>query len=137
MFSKYLQAGVLAINPDYIVFDEPTTMIDSQGKEAVYNIIKTLKEKGYTIIYITNNTEEILLADKIMILDDGQIVEQILKQEIVDKADILRKYNLNIPTAVTMLEKLRKNNINISTENLSIEKITDKIIEVLKNEKCN
>jgi len=134
---KITIAGVLAINPDYIVFDEPTTMIDSQGKEAVYNIIKTLKEKEYTIIYITNNTEEILLADKIMILDDGQIVEQILKQEIVDKADILRKYNLNIPTAVTMLEKLRKNNINISTENLSIEKITDKIIEVLKNEKCN
>ena len=134
---KITIAGVLAINPDYIVFDEPTTMIDSEGKEAVYRIITTLKDKGYTIIYITNNTEEIMLADKIMILDDGNIVEQISKQEIVDKVDILRKYNLKIPTAVTILEKLKKNNINISTENLSIESITDKIIEVLKNEKCN
>ena len=134
---KITIAGVLAINPDYIVFDEPTTMIDSEGKEAVYKIITTLKDKGYTIIYITNNTEEIMLADKIMILDDGKIVEQISKQEIIDKVDILRKYNLKIPTVVTILEKLKKNNINISVENLSMESITDKIIEVLKNEKCN
>lgn len=134
---KITIAGVLAINPDYIVFDEPTTMIDSEGKEAVYKIITTLKDKGYTIIYITNNTEEILLADKIMILDDGQIVEKIAKQEIVDKVDILRKYNLKVPTVVTILEKLKKNNININTEILSIDSITKQIIEVIKNEKCN
>ena len=77
---KITIAGVLAVNPDYIVFDEPTTMIDSEGKEAVYKVIRNLKENGYTIIYITNNTEEIMLADKIMILDDGKIVEQIKKE---------------------------------------------------------
>jgi len=134
---KITIAGVLAVNPDYIVFDEPTTMIDSEGKEAVYKIIKNLKENGYTIIYITNNTEEIMLADKIMILDDGKIVEQIKKEDLLNKVDILKKYNLKIPTVITILEKLKKNNIDINTENLSIEGITDRIIEVMNNEKRN
>lgn len=134
---KITIAGVLAVNPPYIVFDEPTTMIDSEGKEAVYKVIKNLKENGYTIIYITNNTEEIILADKIMILDNGQIVEVIQKKELVDKAEILKKYNLRVPTIITMIEKLKNNNINIDTEILSIQSITDKIIEVINNEKCN
>jgi len=134
---KITIAGVLAVNPEYIVFDEPTTMIDSEGKEAVYKIINTLKENGYTIIYITNNTEEIILADKIMILDNGQIVEQIKKEELLNKVDVLKKYNLKIPTVITILEKLKRNNIEINTEDLSIEVITDRIIEVLSNEKCN
>lgn len=134
---KITIAGVLAINPDYIVFDEPTTMIDSEGKEAVYKIITTLKEKGYTIIYITNNTEEIMLADKIMILDDGKIVEEIQKQEIVEKVDILKKYNLKIPTVVTILEKLKTNNININAQELSVNSVIDQIIEVMRNEECN
>lgn len=134
---KITIAGVLAINTPYIVFDEPTTMIDSEGKEAVYKIISTLKENGYTIIYITNNTEEILLADRIMILDNGKIAQNILKHELVDKVDILKKYNLKIPTEIAMLEKLRENNINISSEILTVDSILNQIIEVINNEKRN
>ena len=125
-------AGVLAINPKYIVLDEPTTMIDSEGKDAVYSIIKELKEAGYTIIYITNNTEEILLADKVIILNEGQIVDTIKRSEIVEKTEILKKYNLKVPTAITILEKLKKNNINIDVENLCIDDIISKIIEKVK-----
>lgn len=130
-------AGVLAIHPEYIIFDEPTTMIDSEGKEAVYKIIETLKESGYTIIYITNNTEEIMLADKIMILDDGKIAEQISIQELVDKTDILKKYSLKVPTVITIMEKLKRNNININAKITSVENVIDKIIEVMNNEKCD
>lgn len=130
-------AGVLAIHPEYIIFDEPTTMIDSEGKEAVYKIIEILKESGYTIIYITNNTEEIMLADKIMILDDGKIAEQISIQELVDKTDILKKYSLKVPTVITIMEKLKRNNININAKTISVENVIDKIIEVMNNEKCD
>lgn len=130
-------AGVLAINPEYIVFDEPTTMIDSEGKEAVYKIISTLKENGYTIIYVTNNTEEILLADKILILDKGKIAETINKQELLDKVDILKKYNLKIPAVIKILEKLRENNININVEEMSLDSVIEQVVEVIKNEKCN
>lgn len=101
-------AGVLAVNPTYIVLDEPTTMIDSEGKQTIYNIIKSLKKLGYTIIYITNNTEEILLADKTIVLKNGEIVEQISKKQLSNQADILRKYNLKVPTEILILEELKK-----------------------------
>ena len=125
-------AGVLAINPKYIVLDEPTTMIDSEGKDAVYSIIKELKEAGYTIIYITNNTEEILLADKVIILNEGQIVETIKRSEMVEKTEVLKKYNLKVPTVIAILEELKKNNINIDEDNLCIDDIISKIIEKVK-----
>ena len=125
-------ASVLAVNPAYIVLDEPTTMIDSEGKEAVYNVIKALNKAGYTIIYVTNNTEEIMLADKILILEDGKIVEQIDRNEILDKTEIIKKYNLKLPTTVRILDELRKNNINIMPEELTIEAIVKKIIEQVK-----
>lgn len=125
-------AGVLAINPKYIVLDEPTTMIDSEGKDAVYSIIKELKEAGYTIIYITNNTEEILLADKVIILNEGQIVETIKRSEMVEKTEVLKKYNLKVPIVITILEELKKNNINIDEDNLCIDDIISKIIEKVK-----
>ena len=107
-------AGVLAVNPKYIVLDEPTTMIDSEGKEAVYSIIKKLKNSGYTIIYITNNTEEILLADRIIILDEGKIAETILKEDLVNKTEILSNYNLKIPTETLILKMLNETNIKIN-----------------------
>lgn len=130
-------ASVLAVNPNYLVFDEPTTMIDSEGKEAVYSIISNLKERGYAIIYITNNTEEIFLADRILILDNGEIVEQMQKTELVNKVEKLKKYNLKIPQIVTMIEILKKNNIEIDLKEWTIEEIMGKIVGAIKNEECN
>jgi len=130
-------AGVLAVNPPYIVFDEPTTMIDSEGKEAVYKIINLLKERGYTIIYITNNTEEIMLADKIIVLHDGKIAEQINKEELIEKVDLLNKYNLKVPTLIELIKNLNDNNININPEDWTMESIVQSILGVINNEKCN
>ena len=81
---------------------------------------------------MTNNTEEIMLADKILILEDGKIVEQIDRNEILDKTEIIKKYNLKLPTTVRILDELRKNNINIMPEELTIEAIVKKIIEQVK-----
>lgn len=130
-------AGVLAVNPEYIVFDEPTTMIDSDGKEAVYKIIKSLKENGYTIIYITNNTEEIMLADRTLILDDGKIAEEIKKEELLEKIEILKKYNLKVPVAISILDKLRENNIIINPKDFSVDNIMEEMLEVMLNEERN
>lgn len=125
-------AGVLAVNPKYIILDEPTTMIDSEGKETVYNIIQSLKQSGYTIIYITNNTEEILLADRIIILDDGQVAEDIKREEFIDKIESMKKYNLKVPTAITILKELQNNNINLEIDDFGIESIIKKLIEKVK-----
>ncbi len=122
-------ASVLAVNPEYIVFDEPTTMIDSEGKESVYNIIKELKNSGYTIVYVTNNTEEILLADKVLILNEGKIAEIIEKKDLLEHTETFRKYNVKVPTVISSLEILKKNGIEINLEEYTIKELINKLIE--------
>ena len=70
---RIMIAEVLTKKPKYIIFDEPTTMIDSEGKESIYQIIANLKDEGYTIICITNLADEILIADRTLILQNGKI----------------------------------------------------------------
>ena len=116
-------AGVLAVNPKYIVLDEPTTMIDSEGKEAVYSIIKTLKN---------SNTEEIFLADRIIILDEGKIAETILKEDLVNKTEILSNYNLKIPIETLILKMLNENNIKINPAEPGVYGIIKELIRRVK-----
>lgn len=63
-------AGILSIDAKYIILDEPTTMLDQASKENMYNILKQLNKLGYTIIYITNSIEEVLIADRIILLEE-------------------------------------------------------------------
>lgn len=115
-------AEVLAREPKYIVFDEPTTMIDSTGKEQIYNIIKDLKKEGYTIIYNTNVAEEILLADKILILKNGQIINEIKKEYLMESIDILKENNIKLPMIIEIAIQL-----NINLKEFTIEELIDKI----------
>lgn len=75
-------ASVLAMQTKYIVFDEPTAMLDPKGKKDIYKIVKQLKQDGYTIIYVTNVIEEIELADEIWEIADGTIKNTFASQEV-------------------------------------------------------
>ena len=130
-------AEVLAKNPKYIILDEPTTMIDSQGKEEIYKIIKKLKSQGYTIICITNLADEILLADKTLILDEGKIVYEIEKRDLIEKAYLLEKFNIRQPTLLKILTELKKNGIEIDLQNFSVCELVDKLKGKIYNEKSN
>lgn len=123
---------VLAKQPQYILFDEPTTMIDSRGKEKIYHIVEQLKKENYTIIYITNVAEEMLLADRIILLDEGKIVEEIKKEELLDKIEVFQKYNIKVPILVELLDQLKKEGIKIESTNYSIKEIASKIKEMIK-----
>lgn len=128
-------AGILSINPKYIIFDEPTTMLDSEGKEDVYNLIIELKKQGYTIIYITNAVDEILMSDRIIILSEGKITSDFKKENIIENIDILKENNINLPKIVNIILELKNNKIDINLENWTMEELTKKLIEVYKNEK--
>ncbi len=128
-------AEILAKNPKYIILDEPTTMLDTQGKEQIHAIISSLKKQGYTIICITNLADEILLADRTLILNNGTIVEEIKKEELSSKVDILRKYNIKEPMLLKLQLELKKNGINIDLTDYSVEEFSDKIKGIIHNDK--
>lgn len=118
---RIMIAEVLAKNPKYIILDEPTTMIDSYGKEKIYEIIKSLKKQGYTIICITNLADEILLADRTLILSEGKIVEEIKREELIEKSYLLEKYGITAPTLLKILTELKLNGINIDLKEFSVK----------------
>ena len=125
-------AGVVSCNPKYIVLDEPTTMIDSEGKEDVYNMVKELNKQGYTIIYITNFIDEILMSDKIAVIEDGKIINIFAKIDILDQIDFLKKHEIKIPYIVELVYELKNKGIDIEIKNWDKKEIFDKIIEVAK-----
>lgn len=130
---RIMIAEVLAKKPQYIIFDEPTTMIDSIGKEKIYKIIQKLKNEGYTIICITNLADEILLADRTIILNNGKIVEQIEKSKLIEKSKVFEKYEIKVPTLLELLIKLKNNGIKLDTnKNLTIDSFVEELIIKLK-----
>jgi len=125
-------AGVLAINPKYIIFDEPTTMLDSEGKEDVYKIISGLKEKGYTIIYVTNVVNEILMSDRIITMNKGEITNTFNKTDIVEYAPVLKESGFKIPVIIDMLAKFKEAGIDISLDKWTIDELTEEVIKKIK-----
>lgn len=128
-------ASVLALKPKYIVLDEPTTMIDSKEKENIYRCLQELKKQGYTIIFVTNNINEILLTDKVFILENQQIKHILNKKDIIDHVNLLEECDIKIPDIIDIVLKLRENNINLELKEWTMTEIIDEIVKVCKNEK--
>lgn len=120
-------AEALARQPKYLILDEPTTMIDSQGKEEVYQIIRRLKRQGYTIICITNLADEILLADRTLILAQGKISAEIKRAELVKKASLLQKYGIHQPTLLQVVRELDQRGIKIKLTDWTAAELAQKL----------
>ena len=120
---RIMIAEVLAKEPKYIILDEPTTMIDSIGKEKIYQIIKNLKKQGYTIICITNLADEILLADRTLILDNGKIISEIKREELIEKAEEIKKYEIKLPTILEMLVELKNIGIQLEPQDYTAQEL--------------
>lgn len=128
-------ASVLAIKPKYIILDEPTTMIDSKEKENIYNCLKNLKKEGYTIIFVTNNVNEILLSDKILIIEDKQIKHIFKKEKILENVKLLEECDIKLPDIIEIILKLKQNNITLNLKEWTIKEMANEIVKVCKNEK--
>ena len=101
-------AGVLAMEPDCLVFDEPTAMLDPAGRREILNIICRLHQSGKTIVLITHYMEEAAKADRILVLKDGRLVMDDTPRGLFSRADELTDMNLELPFAVDLAERLRK-----------------------------
>lgn len=122
-------AGTVSYNPKYLVLDEPTTMIDPKGKEDIYNLVKKLKEDNYTIIYITNFIDEILMSDKIIVIEDGKIIKSFLKKDILNNIDYLKQHGIKIPELVDLVFNLKNKGIDLNIINWDKQEIISRIIE--------
>jgi len=111
-------AGVLSISPKYIIMDEPTAMLDPEGKEAIRKIILNLKQKGYTIIFTTNIIEEIAISDRVIMLDEGKIAKEFSAKDILENLEFLRSKGITIPKTLETLKKLKSDGIKIELTDL-------------------
>lgn len=123
-------ASVLAITPKYILLDEPTTMIDSKEKDTIYQIMKDLKKDNKTIIFVTNNINEILLSDRIIILDNKEIKHTIEKNKLLENIQILQKCDMRIPDIIQVILRLKENGQNINLKEWTIQEMVDKIVRM-------
>ena len=109
-------AGIIAMQPEYIVLDEPTAMLDPQGRKEVTDTIRFLnREYGITIILITHYMDEAVLADRVIVMDKGSILTQGNPSEVFSQAELLREHSLDIPQSAQLIHMLKKNGIKTDT----------------------
>lgn len=114
-------AGAVAMEPECIVFDEPTAMLDPRGRQEVLDVIKQLNAKGITVLLITHFMEEAAQADKIVVLDRGVKRMEGTPQEIFLNSEELRRLSLDVPPAVDLAMRLRERDIDIPEGILTID----------------
>ena len=118
-------AGAVAMEPECIVFDEPTAMLDPRGRAEVLSVIKELNGKGITVLLITHFMEEAAQADRIIVMDRGVKKMEGTPAEIFRRADELRALSLDVPPAVDMAMRLKERDIDIPEGILTIDDMVD------------
>lgn len=118
-------AGVIAMRPDCIIFDESTAMLDPKGKDEVMTIIKKLNEEGITVVLITHFMDEAAKADYIYVMDEGKVVMEGKPRDIFVRAKELRELSLDVPLTVEISENLRARGIDIPENLITIEEMVD------------
>ncbi len=125
-------AEAISINPLYMVFDEATSMLDAKGKKDIHKIVKELSKKGIGIIFITNIMEEILLADKLLVIEKGSIVKKISKNEIIDNVEFLKERGFDIPFIVNLILLLKRKGIDVNSfEEQDVLSILERVVKKL------
>ena len=124
-------AGVLAMKPKCIVLDEPTAMLDPVGRRDVMETIERLnREEGITMILITHYMDEAVRADKVFVIDNGDLVVQGTPKEIFSQVETLQKYGLDVPQVTEVAYLLRKEGIDLPADILTIEEMVGAICQL-------
>ena len=123
-------AGVLAMHPEILIFDEATAMLDPQGKDEIKKVIMDLHhESDFTILSITHDIDEIAASDAVIVLNDGQVVMQGTPAEIFAQEDKLKKVQLDLPFAVKMEKLLNRRGVKTDRA-LTMEGLVDQLCQL-------
>ncbi len=128
-------AGVLAMEPRCVVLDEPTAMLDPIGRREVMETIKKLNEdSGVTVVLITHHMDEAAQAGRVVVMADGQIIEDGPPQEVFQKVEELRETGLDVPETVSLLYELWQAGLDVPLDALSDEACAEVVYQLLNNE---
>ena len=129
-------AGMLAMNPECIIFDESTAMLDPKGREDIMNTILSLRDKGITVLLITHYMNEAALADHVVMVDHGKVILEGTPEYVFEQHDLLTECGLEAPQANMLVKMLKDNGIDIDTAGiLDPKKAADAIFNALNKKK--
>ncbi len=127
-------AGIIAMRPKCIVFDEPTAMLDPRGRQEVMDAIDRLqKELGITVVLITHYMDEAAKADRVIIINDGKLLTQGRPSQVFSHIDMLREHHLDVPQPTELAQYLREMGYDIPEDVLTPEECAKAIMAAKKN----
>ena len=121
-------AGVIAMHPKCIVFDEPTAMLDPIGRKDVIRAARALNQvEGITIILITHYMEEVIYADKVYVMDKGKVVMQGTPREVFSQVEELRRLRLDVPQVTELAYELKKSGLPLKEGILTMDELVEEL----------
>lgn len=126
-------AGVIAMHPKCIIFDEPTAMLDPNGRKEVIRAARALNQvEGITIILITHYMEEVIYADKVYVMDEGKVVMQGDPRSVFSQVERLRELRLDVPQVTELAYELKKSGIPLSDGILTMDELVAELKQLKK-----
>ncbi len=124
-------AGVLALNSDCIILDEPTAMLDPEGRKEVMDTIKMLnKEQNKTIVLITHFMDEAVEADRVIIMDEGELKLEGSPRDVFSKVEQIKKYGLDVPQVTELAKELKMEGIKLSDNIIHVEELVSELCQL-------
>ncbi len=121
-------AGIMAMKPKCIVLDEPTAMLDPNGRREVIRTVRELnRREGVTVLLITHYMEEVIHADRVIVMDDGKVVMQGTPREIFSQVEKLKEYRMDVPQITELAHELKKAGMPLPDGILSVEEFTEAV----------
>ncbi len=128
-------AGVMAMMPQCIIFDESTAMLDPMGRKEVMNsIVRLNREKGITVIMITHYMEEAALADRIVVIDDGRVLLDGTPSYVFEQEQLLLHCGLSVPQCTQLIHRLREEGLVLDGDCVSVEQCADMLSTLISKE---
>ena len=132
-------AGVLAMNPEIIVFDEPTAGLDPTGRNNIIDIIRDYRDKNNATVFIVSHSMEDMakLADKILVLNNGELVMFDTPKNVFSQRERLEDIGLSVPTVTKVIYELNKNGYNLPTDIITVDEAKKAILALKKGGSAN
>ena len=125
-------AAVLAMNPECIILDEATAMLDPSGREEVMKTVKELnRTKGITVVFITHYMEEAAEADRVIVLDKGKLVMDDVPENVFSRVEEIKKIGLDVPQVTELVNELRGMGFDLPAQIITVDECVEEIMKLL------